>query len=79
MKSLQELTPEDIILMKETNTILYDLIYRLPVRQRETICHIMRGYSYQVIALNMGISKGTVKQHYMHALKTLRWKRFKLK
>lgn len=69
----QYLNVEENILVSDLELKLYEIVNRLPDRQRE-VFHLSRekGLSHKEIADELQISTNTVKNHLVQALKTLR-------
>lgn len=72
-KFQNNITPEDIALDKEELNIIKKTIYQLPRKQRQAFLLSRTGtLTHAEIANDLGIKKGTVKQHIVRALSVLR-------
>lgn len=66
-------TPEEELLAKESRKLVHDAVSRLSPQQQE-VYRLSRegGLKYEEIALRLGISKSTVRNHMVKALQNIR-------
>jgi RNA polymerase sigma-70 factor (ECF subfamily) len=66
-------TPEDEIIGREAQLLIWEAIRRLPLRQREVFAlRQIEGFSTDEVAATLGIGAGSVKRHLFRAVAHLR-------
>jgi len=65
-------TPETLCLNKEQRMRISEGIQHLPTHQRQALALFIRGFSYEEMAVRLGVSIGTIKSRLNRARNTLR-------
>lgn len=69
----EEHTPEQQLIIKQKALLMEDIVRQLPLRQQEAFrLSREKGLSYEQIAVQMGVSVPTVKEHISKALAHIR-------